>query len=60
MTIKEIRLKTGLTQKQFSEKYHIPIRSIQNWETGVRKCPKYVITMLNMIVDLNLELTECE
>lgn len=60
MTIKDIRSKSGLTQKQFAEKYGIPKRTIENWETGVRKCPTYVISMLNILVDLGLGLSENE
>lgn len=46
MTVKEIRELTGLSQKDFSDKYHIPKRSIENWETGLRKCPHYVMELL--------------
>lgn len=50
MTIKEIRDLTRLSQKDFSEKYHIPKRSIENWETGSRKCPQYVMELLEFRV----------
>lgn len=50
MTIKEIRELTGLTQKDFSDKYHIPKRSIENWETGSRSCPIYVLELLEFRV----------
>lgn len=50
MTIKEIRQLTGLSQKEFSDKYHIPKRSIENWETGSRKCPKYVLELIEFRV----------
>lgn len=46
MTIKEIRSLTGLTQEKFSEKYHIPKRTIGNWETGVNVPPEYVVELL--------------
>ena len=42
MTIKELRSASGMTQQQFSELLHIPKRSIENWESGARKCPDYV------------------
>lgn len=42
MTIKEAREEAGLTQKQVQELVGIPIRSLQNWESGVRVCPQYV------------------
>lgn len=50
MTIKEIRQLTGLTQKQFAEKYHITFSSIRNWESGHRTCPDYVAELLEMAV----------
>lgn len=42
MSIKEERLKAGLTQKQMSELLEIPMRTIGSWEDGSRKCPPYV------------------
>lgn len=50
MTIKEIRELTGLTQKQFAEKYHITFSSIRNWESGHRTCPDYVVELLEFRV----------
>lgn len=41
MTIKEARLTAGLTQQQMSDLLEIPKRTIENWETGSRKCPKW-------------------
>lgn len=46
MTIKEIRELTGLSQAKFAEKYHIPKRSIENWESETRQCPIYVVELL--------------
>ena len=40
--IKEARLTTGLSQQQMSDVMEIPIRTIQDWESGRRKCPPYV------------------
>lgn len=42
MTIKEMRAETGLTQVKFAEHLGIPRRTIENWESGVNDCPKYV------------------
>ena len=42
MTLKEARIKAGLTQQQMSDLLEIPKRSIENWESGIRKCPPYV------------------
>lgn len=45
-TIKEIREYSGLSQKKFAGKYGIPVRSIENWESGARKCPEYLTSLL--------------
>lgn len=42
LTIKQARLVAGLTQKQMSDTFDIPLRTIESWESGVRKPPKYV------------------
>lgn len=42
MNLKEARTCTGLTQAEMSERFEIPKRTIENWETGKRKCPVYV------------------
>lgn len=41
-TIKSERIRLGLTQTQLAELLGVPFRTIQNWETGQRKCPDYV------------------
>ena len=51
MNIKEARTKYNLTQKQLSAMTGIPERSIQNWETGQRKCPDYVERMVVEALD---------
>lgn len=56
MTIKEIRALTGLTQKQFAEKYHITFSSIKNWESGHRTCPDYVVELLEFKVREDLKM----
>ncbi len=45
-TIKELREATGMTQKDFSEYFHIPKRSIENWESGTRSAPDYVVELI--------------
>lgn len=42
MEIREIRKILDFTQKQFSDYYGIPMRTIQHWESGDRKTPNYV------------------
>lgn len=53
MTIKEARIQVGFTQKQVQDLIGIPIRTLQNWEAGVRKCPDYIE---RLVVEKILEL----
>ena len=39
MIIRELRSKLGDTQSEFASRYGIPFRTVQNWETGLRKPP---------------------
>jgi len=57
MTVKEIRSLTVLSQAKFAERYGIPRRTIENWESGTTKCPKYVIELLEFRVkhDVDIE-----
>lgn len=50
MTIKEIRALTGLSQTDFSEKYNIPKRTLQDWEYKKRTPPEYVVNLLEFKV----------
>lgn len=42
MTIRDARNLAHMTQKGVSELVGVPIRTIQAWESGARKCPEYV------------------
>lgn len=50
MNIREIRALTNLSQANFGKKYNIPLRTIQDWETGKRKPPIYVVELLEFKV----------
>ena len=54
MNIREMRTKLGDTQSEFAERYHIPFRTIQNWETGVRKPSEYILSLLEHQVNEDL------
>ena len=45
-TIKELRQASGMTQKDFSEYFGIPKRTIEDWDRGARKCPEYLIDLI--------------
>ena len=46
MDIKEIRAILNWTQKEFCKYYGIPLRTLQHWENGDRKPPKYLINII--------------
>ena len=46
MTIKEIRKAAGLTQAAMAELLHIPLRTIENWDTGNRTPPNYIVELI--------------
>lgn len=46
MTIKDLRSSTGMSQREFSSYFGIPIRTLQKWETGERTPPGYVLSMM--------------
>lgn len=50
LSVKEIRALTGLSQVKFGEKYNIPKRTIEGWESNARKCPDYVLELLEFRV----------
>lgn len=54
MNIREMRAELGVTQSEFAVRYHIPFRTIQNWETGVRKPPEYIVSLLERQVKEDL------
>lgn len=45
-TFRAIRKYSGLTQREFSDEYGIPVRSVENWDTGKREPPPYVLELL--------------
>lgn len=44
--IRNARKAAGLTQKQLSEKYGIPIRTLSDWERRKFEPPGYVLNLL--------------
>ena len=46
MNIREMRTRLGDTQSEFAARYSIPFRTVQNWETGLRKPPEYILSLL--------------
>lgn len=47
----DFRKRYNFTQKQMSEKYGVPLRTVENWEMR-QSCPLYVLTAFQRIEDL--------
>lgn len=46
MTLKELREASGMSRPRFAEYFGIPYRTIQDWELGNRKCPEYLLSLM--------------
>lgn len=46
----EIREILGISRAEFSRKYNIPIRTLEDWDAGRKNPPEYVLEMLERIV----------
>ena len=46
MTFKELRQCSGMNQTQFAKYFEIPLRTVQNWEGGINKCPEYLLKLM--------------
>lgn len=52
MSVRDLIATSGLTQSAFACRYCIPLRTVENWATGERKCADYIRLMFAK--DLNL------
>ena len=46
MELKELRSRSGMSRSQFCEYFNIPYRTVQDWELGNRKCPEYLLKLM--------------
>lgn len=46
MTMKKIIKAAGMTQKSFAKHFDIPLRTVESWCMGDRRCPDYVRLMI--------------
>ena len=45
-----IRKMLGVSRAEFSRRYDIPIRTLENWDAGKRLPPDYVVKLLERVV----------
>jgi len=50
MTIKQLRDLLGVSRAEFSRRYGIPTRTLDDWEKGKRTPPPYVVELLTRAV----------
>ena len=55
MTIKELRTACKMTQAAFAKELDIPKRTIENWESGSRKPPKYITELIEFRLKKEIE-----
>lgn len=46
----KIRNILGISRAEFSRRYDIPIRTLEDWDAGRTNPPKYVISLLERVV----------
>ena len=50
MNTKEIRALLGISRAEFSRRYGIPIRTLENYDAGSRQPPEWVMALLERAV----------
>ena len=52
-----IRRMTGMSRAEFSKTYDIPVRTLENWDSGKGNPPEYVLELLERVVkeDMNMK-----
>ena len=60
MSIKEMRMATGLSQNKFATMFDIPVATLKDWEQGRRMPPGYVAHMIETILQYRGLLTRSE
>ena len=48
--IRDLRERTGLSRKEFCERFEIPYRTMTDWERGERHAPAYVLRFLEYYI----------
>lgn len=48
--IKELRESTGMNRREFCDYFHIPYRTVTEWERDNRHAPEYVLRLLEYYI----------
>ena len=49
--IRELCQEFKLTQRALADRFGIPLRTVEQWCTGKRKCPDYTVRMIRTILE---------
>ena len=52
MTMLDLLFASGLTKAAFSRRFLIPLRTVENWVSGIRPCPIYVRVLIADLIGL--------
>lgn len=52
MTILEMRKSLGLSQRQFADRFHLNVKTVQSWEGGWRKTPESYLYLIQRVIEL--------
>lgn len=55
MTFQELLDRSGMRMTEMAARFGIPYRTLQDWKSGVRKAPQYVINMMAELLDHDKE-----
>ena len=56
---KEFRKQTGLNLTEFSKRFNIPYRTVQNWEYGISNPPEYLLELIKQVWRDHKEAEKC-
>lgn len=46
MSFNEIKEMSGMTTAQIGRYFNIPYRTVNQWDKGTRKCPEYLLELM--------------
>lgn len=52
-TLKDLRAEKGMNRTQFSKYMGIPLRNLEEWESGRRLMPDYLLRLIIYYIKLN-------
>lgn len=55
-SFKDVRIASGMGRTEFADYFNIPYRTVQSWELGDRKCPEYLLELIQYKLQKEKEL----